>query len=249
MRLKIIYPDIFKKIEGVTSLFTLANRGFGIDGKGLDLGLNSTNSKEELYSNLKSLSDQTGIDFSNLALVNQIHGTEINHVKRAGIYNDADGLITTTPNLAISIQVADCAAVLIADPVNYVAGAFHAGWRGAVAGIVPNGVRKMVDTGADPKKMHVYVSACISIEKFEVGEEVAHKFPNKFCDFTSYRKPHVDLKSFIRHQLLTAEIPEEQIEISQHCTFQNTDFYSYRRERENAGRMLGIIMLNKIINT
>lgn len=247
--MRVIYPDIFKKIEGVTSLFTLANRGIGIDGKGLDLGLNTTNSSEVLHSNLKSLSDQTGINLSNLALVNQVHGSKINYVKQGGIYDNADGLITKTPDLAIAIQVADCTAVLIADPANHVAGAFHAGWRGAVAGVVPKGVQKMVASGANPKEMRVYVSACISLENFEVGEEVAREFPDQFCDYTSYKKPHVDLKAFIRHQLLTAEIPAQQIEVSQECTVQNQDFYSYRRERDNAGRMLGIVMLNEIRNT
>lgn len=247
--MKFIHPEIFKDLAGISSLFTLANRGVEESGKGLDLGLNTSVSQEVLHTNIDRVSKHSGIELTNIALARQIHGAHVQLITEAGIYADTDGFITATPNVPLAIQVADCAAVLVADPFHRIIGAFHAGWRGAVAGVVPKGIQKMIRNGAKSENMFVYVSACISFESFEVGHEVAKQFPDQFCDYRTYNKPHVDLKEFIRYQVKQSNIPDSQIQISNDCTVRNTQFYSYRRERETAGRMLAILMLNKIPDT
>ncbi|MCC5941662.1 MAG: peptidoglycan editing factor PgeF [Balneolaceae bacterium] len=247
--MKIIYPEIFSEIKSVSSLFTLANRDYGKHEKGLDLGLNTNSSVDDFNFNLAQLSKQSGMDLSNIALARQVHENRVQTVQKSGIYDDIDGFVTSKSNLALAIQVGDCAAILVADTHKRVIGAFHAGWRGAVSGIVPNGIRMMMNLGAEPKNMRVYLSACISLESFEVGPEVANHFPDSFCDYESFEKPHVDMKAFLNYQLSEFDIPQSQIQISKDCTVLNDQYFSFRRERENAGRMLAVIMLNETFDT
>ena len=158
MSIEIIQPEIFKNIKGVSAIFTLANRekNFGSDSKkGLNLGLKTTESFSVFSSNLSQLSKQTGTSLDEIALAEQVHKNSIEIVDKPGIYKETDGFITSTAGLALGIQVADCAAILIADPVNRIVGAFHTGWRGAVAEIVPIGIDLMINQGALADHMYV----------------------------------------------------------------------------------------------
>ena len=135
-----------------------------------------------------------------------------------------DGFVSNTQGLALAIQVADCAAVLLGDSENKVIGAAHTGWRGAVADIVPKTIQKMKRLGAASTYIKAFVSPCISLQNFEVGEEVAAQFPDKFVDRTNYSKPHVNLKNFIEYQLMKEGILEEHIEIDDSCTIADKHF-------------------------
>lgn len=242
-----IEPEIFDNIDRISALFTQSNRDRTFDGNsknGLDFGLKTSSSKEEINNNLMLLSKSTGNDFSKIALARQIHSANILRIDKPGVYNNTDGFVTTKERLVLGIQVADCAAVLIADPINGVIGAFHAGWRGAVSDIIPAGIKLMTETNSEPDNMLIYISPCISIKNFEVGHEVAVQFPEKFCDYKSYKKPHVDLKGFIKHQAIESGVPAKNIESSDVCTMADKQFFSFRREGSKAGRMLGLIVLN-----
>lgn len=209
----------------------------------LTAGLSTNSSYEQIYHTVSLVMETRGDTASRLAVGKQIHGTEVFRVNESGVYEDSDGLYTTQPGIVLGIRVADCAAVLVADTKNGVIGAFHAGWRGAAGGIVLNGVKKMIQAGGEPRFMSCYISPCISLKNFEVGEEVAAKFPEQYCDYTSWDKPHIDLKKFLRSGLMEIGIPETNIEISPHCTMAETRFSSYRREKEKSGRMLACIYL------
>jgi polyphenol oxidase len=243
--IKRIEPAIFS-YDSVTALFTESNRDNIHPGRtipGLDLGFNTDSGEDVIRQNYNFLADVLGIEPLNIALSRQVHATSIKEVSKAGLYTDTDGLITAVPGLALGIQVADCAAVLVADTKQGVIGAFHAGWRGAAGGIIPKGLQRMKKLGADTSVMKAFISPCISLKNFEVGEEVSRQFPEEFCDYKSYKKPHVDLKAFIRYQLEKEGIPDNRIETASECTMEDERFYSYRRERERAGRMLALIQL------
>ena len=247
--MRILEPTIFKPYKSVTAIFTEKNTEFIHSDKsipGLNFGLNTNISKEEIQQNIDILCEKTGWNNIPFALAEQVHDTHVEFVSSPGIFQETDALITNKKNLALGIQVADCAAVLISDPENGVIGASHAGWRGGAAGVVKKTVNLMISAGARPDRMIAYVSPSISQENFEVGHEVAAQFPDEFVDFTSYSKPHLNLKSFLKYQLLQTGIPQAQIEVSGYCTINDADkFYSYRRERKKSGRMLGIIKLEK----
>lgn len=246
--MKIIRPKLFRELQGAEALFTESNREEVNSGgivPGLNLGYNTESKPNIVDLNFKLLFEEIGWESDQFVVAEQVHQDRIELVDQPGTLNDTDGLITRTPGLAIGIRVADCAAILAADPVNGVAGAFHAGWKGAAMGIAPKGIELMQRHGADPRKIVVYVSPCITQKNFEVGDEVASQFPDRFVDRTSYKKPHVDLISFIRNQLLDSGIPESSIEISGNCTMENERYYSFRREGSKAGRMVGFVRLSE----
>ncbi len=242
----LIYPEIFRNAEHIEGLFTAANKtrinSTGVL-KGMNFGINTDEEDQVISENFNRLFAHLGWEKQKVSLARQVHGNRIACVEQAGIYEDCDGLVTARPGLPLGIQVADCAAILVADPLKNIIGAFHAGWRGAVSGIVPEGIETMMRLRAEPKNCKVYISPCITLQNFEVGEEVAAQFPDEYCDRENFNKPHIDLKKFIYHQLLDCGLLEENIESSTECTVSNRRFFSYRRERSEAGRMLGLIKI------
>ncbi len=241
-----IEPEIFDS-EQVSAWFTKKGESIQDSYKieGINLGFNTDEEKEVVEANRNFVANSISTSVENIAFANQVHGNKVIEVSEGGTYEGVDGFITTKQGVTLAIQVADCAAVLLADEANKIIGAVHAGWRGAEAGIVPKVIHRMISKGANVDFIKVFVSPCISQSKFEVGEEVAEKFPDEFVDRVHFEKPHIDLKGFINHQLIESGISVEHIEIDSHCTFSDSEFYSYRREKEKSGRLMGIIKLNE----
>jgi YfiH family protein len=210
---------------------------------GLNLGLNTDEEKEIVLNNRKLLGNEIGVKENQIAYASQVHKTHVEIVEKAGIYPDTDAMVTRVTDLALAIQVADCVAVLLGDPVNRIIGAVHAGWRGAANDIIPKTIAKMLTLGAETKQIYGFLGPCISLGSFEVGEEVATQFPNEYVDREHYNKPHIDLKAFINFQLLNEGMLDSKIELDTHCTINDERFYSYRRQKEKSGRMMGIIKL------
>lgn len=237
-------PELFQKNTRITAGITYAGRDqINKSGEvpGLNLGDNTNAPASEVESNFNKLSASLKCSTNEIALAKQVHGSEVQIVERPGFYKNVDGLITSKNNLVIASKVADCAAILLSDSSSDIIGAVHAGWRGAAADILPKALEKLLSTGADFQYTSAYISPCISLKNFEVGEEVADKFDPMFINREIGMKPHLDLKSFLKHQLLAAGITEERIEVDSRCTFDEQNFYSYRRERDKAGRMLAFI--------
>lgn len=246
--LSFLSPSLLDEEEGISVWFSLKNTDFGGSDdniEGLNLGYNTSENRQVVAKNRLALLNQLSLDEDWVAYADQVHSTRTQIVTQGGTYPSTDGLITQIPGLALAIQVADCAAVLLWDASNKVIGALHAGWRGAAGGIVEQGLEKMLELGAEPDQMKAYVSPCISLKQFEVGPEVADQFPDKFVDYEHYEKPHVDLKAFIRWQLEQNGLMGSHIEVSPLCTIEDKNqLYSYRRESERSGRMMGIIQIS-----
>ena len=107
----------------------------------LNCGLGSDDKKENVLKNLIIVSKQIGLNSKNLFTMNQTHSNRVvvindanKHIQRV----DSDALITREKNIAISVLTADCVPILIYDEVNQVIACVHAGWKGAVSGIVEN---------------------------------------------------------------------------------------------------------------
>ncbi|MDZ7806840.1 MAG: peptidoglycan editing factor PgeF [Gracilimonas sp.] len=233
--------------QGISSWFTLRNHETVNQNNkipGLNLGLNTIEPKDVVERNQHFLLKSLGLDEQQLAYAKQVHKTNIETVNTGGEYPDTDGLVTSETNLILGIQVADCAAILLGDSKNRVIGAAHAGWRGAADNICIKVINNMKKLGADVKHIKAFVSPCISLKNFEVGEKVAEQFPSRYVDYRSYKKPHVDLSSFIKGQLTEQGILKGNIELSDVCTIDNENLYSYRRQKDQSGRMMALIKLN-----
>ena len=204
----------------------------------------STDALKALDNNRKIASDYLKKPNIGLCMGKQVHSARIAYVRRPGVIENTDGLVTDKPGLAIGVLVADCAAVLIADPVNKIVAAVHAGWRGAIEGILSEAILQMEKIGAEPDLMHVYVSPCISRQSFEVGNEVAAQFPERYVD-RSWEKPHVDLRGFILQELKKAGVSLESLIQEDKCTMTHPEtLHSFRRDGAESGRMLAVVVLS-----
>ncbi|MFN3596477.1 MAG: polyphenol oxidase family protein [Rubricoccaceae bacterium] len=181
--------------------------------------------------------------FGETASAGQVHGADVAVVTAGGHVPAHDGLVTTRAGVLLTTVSADCALVLLADPEAGVVGACHAGWRGAVAGVLEATLGAMTAHGARPERLLAYLAPCISAEAFEVGEEVASQFPAEaVLRQPEWPRPHVDLRAFLHARLRAAGVPEGHLEQSMACTARETGrFYSYRAENGQTGRMIGFI--------
>ena len=206
-----------------------------------DMGINTITNQDSTQSNRHRFLKQLGIKKSNLAYAQQVHGNDVLVVQHPGLQGKADGLVTNRKNMALGIMVADCAAIVLSDAETGIIGVFHAGWRGAATGVLPNGIEKMKELGAG--RIKAWISPCISTHSFEVGDEVAYVFPSAFVLTEGYFKPRVDLSGFLQHQLRFAGIEKKDIHCDERCTVSDIRFHSYRRDGKQSGRMMAVAAL------
>ncbi len=159
-----------------------------------------------------------------------------------------DGLVSRDPAQLIAMRMADCGTVLLADRTGRYVAAVHAGWRGVVAGVVGHAVQTMQRLyGVEASQLVGGVGPCIGRAHFEVGHEVAEQFcavglGSCVHERPGQAKPHIDLTDAIAQQLADAGVRPDAIDLHDRCTFRDADeFYSYRREGKQAGRMLAMI--------
>lgn len=160
-----------------------------------------------------------------------------------------DALVTNLPGYCLCISTADCVPVLLYDPQNKVVAAIHAGWRGTVARIVEKTISVMSrHYGSQGKDIIACIGPSISLEAFEVGDEVYQAFYEAGFDMNliarKEAKWHIDLWEANRQQLLSLGVKPENIEVSGICTYYNNeDFFSARRQGIRSGRILSGILL------
>jgi hypothetical protein len=208
----------------------------------LNLGRNVGDDPAAVEENQRRLAAEIG--WTQLAEVNQVHGGEV-AIVRALESRDADAMVSET--FALGIRVADCAAVLIADPASGAVAAAHAGWRGVVASVVPNAVRALCELrNSPPAALIAAVFPCIGLAAFEVGEDVAQQVAGVAGERVVRRgsgKPHVDLQRAVYSQLIDACLLRDHVELVIGCTYSEPNtFFSYRRDGGVTGRHLAVIV-------
>jgi YfiH family protein len=174
---------------------------------------------------------------ANLTTLRQVHSDiAIRAGGRSGIIGEGDALIAETPGTLVAVKTADCLPILIADVRRRRVAAIHSGWRGAVRQIAPKTLRAM---GSDPADVLVAMGPAIGPCCYEVGPEVAIEFRELFPERTDLdRRTKIDLGEANRRQLIAAGVPAGRIYTAALCTrCCGGEFYSWRRERERAGRM------------
>lgn len=162
---------------------------------------------------------------------------------------NVDALITNIPQQCIGVSTADCVPVLVYDEEKKVIASIHAGWRGTEKKITLKTIQKMVQKyGTNPTKCKAIIGPSISVDAFEVGEEVVTafqkaNFPDSIVMRTSSR-PHIDLWAANAFLIEQAGIPLEQIQIAGICTYNHSDtFFSARKLGIKSGRIYTAIML------
>ncbi|WP_299724131.1 peptidoglycan editing factor PgeF [uncultured Tateyamaria sp.] len=221
--------------------------------EGLNCGTGSSDQTEIVAINRDRVAAALGVDSDHLAGVHQVHSADVVAVN--GPQTDkprADGLVTATPGLALSVLTADCQPVLFADKTARVIGAAHAGWKGAMAGVLEATVDAMVALGATRDGIHAVIGPSISQRAYEVGPEFFDDFLAEDPENTRFfaggdgDRMHFDLPGYGLARLRAAGVGSA--EWTRHCTYFDADrFYSYRRsvhrKDPDYGRLISAIVL------
>ncbi len=222
----------------------------------LNCGRGSKDDPTAVHENRNRVAHHLGAMHSDVLTPYQVHSPDVFIAEDLIAADDlpkADGVVTARPGLAIGILTADCTPVLFADPEAKVVGAAHAGWRGALSGVLANTVKTMESLGADRARMHVAIGPCIHQAAYEVGPEFKQALADEdieneafFVQSAPNARPHFDLPAYVKHKLKSLEIGT--IETIDHCTRQNeSKFFSYRRSQsQNApdyGRQISAILV------
>lgn len=210
----------------------------------LNLGSFTSDNQIDVTANKKLLYADLGFSMDRVASSFQCHGNEVFNVTEPGHYEGFDALITRQKNIFLQILVADCVPILLFDPVNEVVAAIHAGWRGTTQKIVSQTLLKMERLFQTKATNCIgYVGTCITQPFFEVDEDVAIHFLDKFCLFNKERNKYfIDLKGANVQAMIDSGMDINKISISPYCTVQDNHlFFSHRHEKGSTGRF-GVII-------
>lgn len=215
---------------------------------------------EAIEANRGLLCRELGIGDERLVMPHQTHGTEIRMIageffslsesSRSMLLEGVDAVMTDVPGVCIGVSTADCIPVLLYDEMHHACCAVHAGWRGTVMRIAEKAVAEMNAVyGTDAGNVRVVIGPGISIENFEVGDEVYREFSGAGFNMEAisrrYDKWHIDLWACNRIQLERAGVNPRNISTAGVCTYANADeFFSARRLGTESGRIFNGMMID-----
>lgn len=201
----------------------------------LNTNINSQDSRLNVERNFSIIANNFGLEQKNMLTIKQSVTSDVIWVNKPSRYAyAADAAVTDKENILLCIKTADCAPVLLADYKHGVIGAAHAGWRGAVRGVVENAVKMMLTHGAQTKDIAVAIGPCIQASSFAVKDDMRRVFLEqspenvKYFTTTDMEIYYFDLQAYLKDRLLKLKI--ENISVSNIDTYTAVDeYFSYRR--------------------
>jgi len=222
--------------------------------EGLNCGHGSSDQTEAVTLNRGRVANAMGVSTDALTSVHQYHSAEVVTLTApiSGESPKADAMVTAMPDIALGILTADCSPVLFADTQAGVVGAAHAGWKGAIGGVLEATLDAMEALGATRTNIAAVIGPCISQAAYEVGPEFMDTFMADDPDHARFfaggtgDRVQFDLPAFGLHRLRKAGVG--QAEWSRHCTYSDASrFYSYRRsvhqKEADYGRLISVIRI------
>ena len=253
----VLTSKLLAEVPGVRHAF-FTRRGGVSTGlyESLNVGVGSKDDPEKVAENRARAAAVFGIELPRLLTCYQVHSAIAVTAERPwGERPEADAVVTRTPRLACGALAADCAPVLLADPEAKVVGAAHAGWRGALGGVVGAAVDAMRRLGADPARIVAAVGPCIGPESYEVGLEFEAQFLARLPGSAGFFRPAAredkrlfDLPGFVLSRLQAAGVGRAEW-IGQDTFAAPDRFFSNRRathrKEPDYGRLLSAVMLER----
>ena len=244
-------------LDGMRHAFFTRQGGVstGIYGS-LNCGLGSSDAPEAVLENRRRAAAMLDFPDAAVATLYQVHGdavVELDAPLPADARPQADAFVSKTPGVVLGILSADCAPVLFCDPRARVIGAAHAGWKGALGGVLEATLAAMAKLGARPERIHAAIGPCIAQKSYEVGAA----FPDPFLaqDETAKRffaaahapgKFLFDLPGYVEARLAKAALASIEASGEDTCA-QEQKYFSYRRSchkgEPDYGRGLSAIVL------
>lgn len=202
----------------------------------LNVNIKSMDDKENIRRNMEIVADYFNLPPETLNILNQGVSANVVFVEEPSQFVlEADGAVTDKKGIVLCIKTADCAPVLLADYENGVIGAAHAGWRGAINGVIENTVDLMLKKGASIENISAAVGPCIAQESYEVDNDFYQNFLCKDAKNEKYFNDSkkegfylFDLESFCRDRLLIKGV--RNVLVSGHDTYaRDKEYFSFRR--------------------
>jgi YfiH family protein len=236
---------LFDQFEELICAFSTRRGGYS---KGSFSSLNMGNIKSDdpllVMKNRNLFYNKLGILKQSVALPDQIHSANVKIISKSGMIPQTDALISNDRGLFLGIQTADCFPVFIYSPKKKTIGIVHAGWKGVVQDILMKTIDTMIENlGVFPSDLFIAVGPGLQKECFEVRSDVYKYFPEEYLEYhKDTSKRYLKLAGYLYNILISMNVPAKQIYISDDCTKCNhKQFFSYRRDGEKSGRMMGII--------
>ena len=204
----------------------------------LNCGFGSGDAPQRVAANREIAMARFGLTADRLVTLRQIHSARVIIVEQPWRREEAptaDGLVTGVPGIALGVLAADCAPILLHDPVARVIGAAHGGWRGALGGIVDGTIARMAELGAERPRIRAAIGPCIGRRSYEVGPGFPQPFVEDDSGSMRFFMPAprsdrllFDLAGYIAHRLRRVGIAT--VEVIPHDTVEEEEqFFSYRR--------------------
>jgi YfiH family protein len=223
---------------------------------GLNVGIGSNDDRGMVMENRTRVAGWFGLPVEKLATVHQVHSPDVLVVDEtyAGERPQVDAMVTNVPGVALGVLSADCGPILFADGEAGIIGAAHAGWKGALYGVLENTIYAMVQLGAVRERITAVLGPSIGPRSYEVGPEFVQRFmdfdPAYKAFFTPSKTPgHAmfDLPSLTIRRLTDAGVRAASLDLD---TYPDADrFYSYRRtthaKEPDYGRQISAIALRE----
>lgn len=247
MSVPVIFSKMFSSFPQLAFGFSTRQGGAAPEPLDSNARLNPGDDPTRALPNHEKFLQSLLIGEAQMATPDQVHGDAVYRAERPGEYQDCDGLVTNKPGVFLSVRVADCLPIFFFDPSSNSIAAVHAGWRGSAQKIGQKAIALMVaEFSARSETMLVYIGPSARACCYEVGEEVASKFHQRFLSRGVGPRPHLDMQSFTTSLLKEMGVKDSHIEVSPYCTICTPElFHSYRRDREASGRMIGTIGLRR----
>lgn len=241
--MKIIKSKIFEKHSEIKFAFSTK---VGLERKGpfhFNMSKSVGDDEKNVEENRELFFSSIGLETLQVAFQKQVHGDEISLVTKPGFQGASDAMITKEKNIGLAISTADCTPIFIYDTVQHVIAAVHSGWKSTKERILQKTLQKLQsEFNLQPENMIAYIGPCISQKNYEVGKDFENYFDEKYLK-PSGDKFKLDLKSANKDMLIEFGVKNENIEISDLCSYEEEFLHSYRREGKVSGRALGIIAL------
>ena len=246
-----------QKFENIKHCFFSRKNGFSKGDYGsLNCGLGSGDKKENVLKNLESVSKKIGCKKESLITLNQKHTNEVICFNSdADVKNKltGDAIVSKVKNVGIGILTADCASIFFYDPINKIVGCSHAGWKGALNGIIKNTIEKFNELNSNNNDLIAVVGPCINKKNYKIKNDLFKKFIDQdkkneiFFEKIGNENYVFDLRGYINKEISDFNIRNiENIEMD---TFSEKKFfYSYRRsclnKEQDYGRCISVILMS-----
>ena len=247
------YSKNLKKFKKIRHCFFSRKKGFskGIY-RGLNCGRGSKDNKKNINKNLNFIAKKMAVDRTNLILMNQTHSNKVVEINKHNYRKkiNADAMITQIKDLAIGVVTADCVPIIIYDIENEVIGCVHAGWKGAISGVIDNTIKKIKRLNFK-SKIYACVGPCIGKKSYEVDIKFYKKFVSKSWKYKIYftnknkTKKLFNLRKFVTDKLLKLRVNVDHVNKDTYT--ERSNFFSYRRsvklKQKDYGRCISTICM------